>query len=79
MELDLKCLFGHMHSRTHWLRPRNLPPHRIRGGILVSQNRRHLFMTPGPNSLRDLQSSAMREAAAGNTGAEHIINYPKNY
>jgi hypothetical protein len=28
MELDLQSLFGlHVHSCTHWLRPRNPPPH----------------------------------------------------
>jgi hypothetical protein len=27
MELDVQSLFGlHVHSCTHWLRPRNLPP-----------------------------------------------------
>jgi hypothetical protein len=27
MEVDLQSLFGlHVHSRTHWLRPRNPPP-----------------------------------------------------
>ncbi len=27
MELDLQSLFGlHVHSGTHWLRPRNRPP-----------------------------------------------------
>ncbi len=27
MELDLQSLFGlHVHSSTHWLRPRNSPP-----------------------------------------------------
>jgi hypothetical protein len=27
MELDLQILFGlHVHSCTHWLRPRNSPP-----------------------------------------------------
>jgi hypothetical protein len=27
MELDLQSLFGlHVHSCTHWLRPRNPPP-----------------------------------------------------
>ncbi len=30
MELDLQSLFGlHMHSCTHWLRPRNSPLPRI--------------------------------------------------
>jgi hypothetical protein len=53
MELDLQSLFGlHVHSCTHWLRLRNLPPapHLPRLGsytraLLVSQDSRHLFVT----------------------------------
>jgi hypothetical protein len=54
MELDLQSLFGlHVHSYTHWLRPRNLqplpiPPHlgSYTRTLLVSQGRRYLFVTP---------------------------------
>ncbi len=49
MELNLQSLFGlHVHSCTHWLRPRTpLPPTpRVWGQLLVSQDRRHLFVTP---------------------------------
>jgi hypothetical protein len=49
MELDLQSLFGlHVHSCTHWLRPCNPPPLHfglIYEGLLVSQDRRHLFVT----------------------------------
>jgi hypothetical protein len=55
MELDLQSLFGlHVHSCTHWLRTRNppfpIPPHlgSHTRALLVSQDRRHLFVTPGP-------------------------------
>ncbi len=41
MELDLQSIFGlHVHSCAHWLRPRNTRAQ------LVSQYRRHLFVTP---------------------------------
>ncbi len=51
MALDLQSLFGlHVHSCTHWLRPRNPPPSPHLGSytraLLVSQDRRHLFVTP---------------------------------
>ncbi len=54
MELDLRSLFGlHEHSCTLWLRPRNCtppPPLRIwaliMGALLVSKDRRHLYVTP---------------------------------
>jgi hypothetical protein len=51
MELDLHSLFElHVHSCTHWLRPRNspLPPHlgSYTRALLVSQDRRRLFVTP---------------------------------
>jgi hypothetical protein len=51
MELDLQSLFGlHVHSCTHWLKPRNspLPPHfgSFTRALLVSQDRRHIFVTP---------------------------------
>ncbi len=56
MELDLLRLFGlHVHSSTHWLRPRIPPSPRIwvhiRRALLVSQDRRHLFVTPPPPCL----------------------------
>ncbi len=51
MELDLKSLFGlHVLSCTHWLRPRNSPLYTPHLGSytrdLVSQDGRHLFVTP---------------------------------
>ncbi len=56
MELDHQSLhvFGlHVHSYTHRLRPRNpLPPPHLGSytrALLVSQDRRHLFMTPEPS------------------------------
>jgi hypothetical protein len=54
MELDLQSLFGlHVYSCTHRLRPRNSPPQPHLGSykraILVSQQRRHLFVTPWYN------------------------------
>ncbi len=62
MEVDLQSLFGlhvtwcALHSCTHWLRPRNSPPSpriwiRITRAFLVSQDRRHLFVTPWLFSL----------------------------
>jgi hypothetical protein len=54
MEFDLQSLFGlHVHSCTHWLKPRkcrNIPPVPPHLGsytrvLLVSQDRRHLFVT----------------------------------
>jgi hypothetical protein len=52
MEFDIQSLFGlHVHSCTHWLRTRP-PPHPpalgliYEGAIGVSQDRRHLFVTP---------------------------------
>jgi hypothetical protein len=50
MDLDLQSLFElHAHSCTHWLRPRKPPPPLHLGSytrVLVSQDRRHLFVTP---------------------------------
>jgi hypothetical protein len=48
MELELQSLFGHhLHSCTHCLKPRS-PPSPIGSytrALLVSQDRRHLFVT----------------------------------
>jgi hypothetical protein len=60
--LDLQSLFGlHVHSCTHWLRPYNppTPPSPILGSytraLLVSQDRRHLFVTyPGTLKVASL-------------------------
>ncbi len=50
IELDLQSLFGlHVRSCIHWLRPRNPPPPHLGSytrTLLVSQGRRHLFVTP---------------------------------
>jgi hypothetical protein len=57
MELDPQSLFGlHVHRFTHWLRPRKgrnpptPPPHFGSNTrtllVTVSQDRRHLFVTP---------------------------------
>ena len=52
MELDLQNLFGLHVTCSLWLRPRNpLFPRicaYIRGALLVSNDRRHLFVTPWP-------------------------------
>jgi hypothetical protein len=44
-------------SCTHWLRPRNAPPHPHLGSytraLLVSQDRRHLFVTPWFSPFRE--------------------------
>ncbi len=49
-ELDLQSLFGlHVHSCTHWERPHNPPPPHMGSytrALLVSQDRRHLFVIP---------------------------------
>jgi hypothetical protein len=58
IKLDLRSLFGlHVYSCTHWLRPRNPSPTPHLGSytraLLVSQDRRHLFVTPcRPPSLK---------------------------
>jgi hypothetical protein len=62
MELDLQSLFGlHVCSCTHWLRPRNPrpPPIPLHFGsytraLLVSQERRHLFVTPWKNMFESI-------------------------
>ncbi len=51
MELDLHSLFGiHVHSCTHWMRPRNYPPPPHLGSytraLLVSQDRLHPLCDP---------------------------------
>jgi hypothetical protein len=53
MELDLQSLFRlRVHSCPHWLRlhspPPPIPPHlgSYTRALLVSQDRRHLFVTP---------------------------------
>jgi hypothetical protein len=53
MELDLQNLYGlHVHSCTHWLKPRNHPPSiplhlgSYTRALLVRQDRRHLFVNP---------------------------------
>ncbi len=55
MELDLQSLFGlHVHSCTRWLRPHNSPPPHLgtyTRPLLVSQDRRHLSVTPWFYSL----------------------------
>jgi hypothetical protein len=49
MELDLQSLFGlHVHSCTHWLMPSQLLTTHLGSytrALLVSQDRRHLFVT----------------------------------
>ncbi len=57
MELDLQSLFGLLCSNTYWLRPRISPPPpaphlgSYTRALLVSRDRRHLFVTPSPLSL----------------------------
>jgi hypothetical protein len=52
MELELQSLYGlHVHSCTHWLKPLDSPPPNSHLGLftralMVSQDRRHLFVTP---------------------------------
>ncbi len=67
MELDLQSLFGlHVHSCcTHWLRPRpqspNPPQHSglYKRAIQVSQDRRHLFVTPPDSDNVNLARRSM--------------------
>ncbi len=51
------------------------PPTAYEGGYWSAKIDDISLWPSGPNSL----SSAMREAAAGNTGTKHIRNYPKKY
>jgi hypothetical protein len=47
MEFDLQSLFGlHLYSCTHWLRPLFSHLGSYTSALLVSQDRRHLFVTP---------------------------------
>jgi hypothetical protein len=49
IKLDLQSLFGlYVHMCTHWLRPRTPPPllDSYTRALLVSQDRRHLSVTP---------------------------------
>jgi hypothetical protein len=69
MEFDLQSLFGLLCTAacTHWLRPRNSPLPSHSGSytrvVLVSQDRRHLSVTPW---LRDLDSQQrIRERSHG--------------
>jgi hypothetical protein len=62
MQLDLLILFGiHVHRCTHWMRPRNspLPPHvgSYTRALLISQDRRHLFVNPWVNDQRFVTES----------------------
>ncbi len=74
MELDLQSLFGlHVHSCTHWLRPRNPPPPpptRHLGSytraLFVSQDRGHIFVTPWSQSFAGSGSRQHRSE-------EHLI------
>jgi hypothetical protein len=55
MELDLQSLFGFLCTTvncSHWLRPHNSPSHlgSYTRALLVSKDRRHLFVTPCPRS-----------------------------
>ncbi len=58
MELDIRSLFGlHVYSCTHWLRPRPPPPPDMSSytrALLVSQDRRHLFVAPPEGSTKVL-------------------------
>jgi hypothetical protein len=75
MELDLQSFFGlQVHSCTHWLRPCNspLPPHlgSYTRPLLVSQDRRHLFVTTwlegketGRERMGEGEGAGPREAA----------------
>ncbi len=57
MELDLQSLFGlRVHSCTHWLRPSTPPPALglYTRALLVSQDRRHIFVTPCLHVLQEL-------------------------
>ncbi len=66
MELDLQSLVGlHVYSCTHWLTPHNPPPPPPRHlgsytrALLVSQDRRHLSVTPGSHVYFILCSSSV--------------------
>jgi hypothetical protein len=65
------------HSCSHWLRLRNPPPPRIwahiRGALLVSQERRHLLVTPCPP-----HSSTAEQVSGRETSAFLIIGLKQN-
>jgi hypothetical protein len=77
MELDLQSLFGLLvHRCTHWLRPRNPPPPHLGSytrALLVSRDRRYLFVTPwyrvedihGRQAQRDRHHDCRNRAQTG--------------
>ncbi len=58
---NLKFIFAPVYSCTHWLRPRNSPPPPHLGSysraLLVSQDRRHLSVTPFSEHSRHVSPS----------------------
>ncbi len=80
MQLNLQIFFGlHVHSCTHWLRPRNSPPPRIWAhtrSLLVSQDRRHLFVTAWLEGLHKKYAEKVYIHAylqVGNKGKVEVI------
>ncbi len=67
-----------MHSCTHWLRPRNspLPPHlgSYTRALLLSQNRRHLFVTPCPGPFVSSKTNPITHPAQPHTHL-HTLSY----
>ncbi len=78
MGLDLRSLFGlHVHSCTHWLRPRNSPPPPSFGLIYegaIGQNRRHLIVTPWIDQHASVGAVNFANLAGGGGGLINILH-----
>ncbi len=75
MGVDPQSLFRlHVHSCTHWQGPRNIPPPPpphlglCTRALLVSQERRHLFVTPYCDSYPSVQEVECRILGRSKTG-----------
>jgi hypothetical protein len=79
MEVDLQSLFGlHVYGCNHLLRPRNPtpPPHlgSYTRPLLVSQDRRHLLVTPALVLLSYSETVAILMRLNGPCNLAHIIS-----